>query len=258
MFASRSFFLYLKRLLVHKVADQHPRKYIATRFATLLLLVVVPAHAAVTPRFICTLIDGRSHFSVTDLSAGFPESVLNCVPVPTETAAPELSLRTDLQINQVINATKAALALSRKSRVIAQPDAMSLELAAQIDAVSARHRLDPKLVGALIYVESRYRSDAVSPKGAIGLMQVMPATAKRYGVNVASQLFDPAVNLDVGTRYLRDLHAIYGQRVDLVLAAYNAGEGAVARYGQRVPPYPETLAYVAKIGSLLNSRDTRR
>lgn len=258
MFVHCSFFSSLMHLLACKFADQRPRKRICARFAVVLLLTVVSAHAAVTPRFICNLIDGRSHFSVTDLSAGFPESVLNCVPVLTETAAPESSLHTDLQISRVINATNAAPALSRKSRVAVKADAMSLELTAQIDAFSARHRLDPKLVGALIYVESRYRSDAVSPKGAIGLMQVMPATAKRYGVNIASQLLDPAVNLDVGTRYLRDLHAIYGHRVDLVLAAYNAGEGAVARYGQRVPPYPETIAYVAKIGSLINGRETRR
>jgi soluble lytic murein transglycosylase-like protein len=89
-------------------------------------------------------------------------------------------------------------------------------------------------------------------------MQVVPATARRYGVTSTQQLFDPTINLDVGTRYLRDLHLMYGQRVDLVLAAYNAGEGAVARYGHKVPPYPETRAYVAQIGSLIGLTVPRR
>jgi hypothetical protein len=256
-----SIFFYLaKYSLSYWAGCQYPVKDMAAKLALMSLLTASQAHAAVTPRFACTLLDGSAHLSVTDLSAKFPESVLNCLPVLTETAVSEHPLHIDLRLNSMMprNTKSIKLAYSRKSGTIARPHAMSLDLAAQIDAVSARHQMDPKLIGALIYVESRYKSDAVSPKGAIGLMQVMPATAKRYGIDKASKLLDPVVNLDVGTRHLRDLQTTYGHRIDLTLAAYNAGEGAVARYGQRVPPYPETLAYVAKIDSLLKSKNVMR
>jgi soluble lytic murein transglycosylase-like protein len=116
-----------------------------------------------------------------------------------------------------------------------------------IAAACQRHGLDVELVKALIHVESRYQAAARSPKGAVGLMQIMPATAARYGVASVQRLFEPAVNIDVGTRYLRDLHDKFGHRVELVLAAYNAGEGAVARHGWQVPPFRETQAYVKNI-----------
>jgi transglycosylase-like protein with SLT domain len=106
-----------------------------------------------------------------------------------------------------------------------------------------RHSLDPDLVRAVVAVESGFRPDAVSPKGAQGLMQLMPYTARALGVKDS---FDPAANLDGGTRYLRALIARYDGDVTRALAAYNAGEGAVARHGG-VPPYPETVAYVRKV-----------
>jgi len=106
-----------------------------------------------------------------------------------------------------------------------------------------RHSLDPALVAAVVAVESGFRPDAVSPKGAQGLMQLMPATARYLGVKDS---LDPVDNLDGGTRYLRGLLTRYNGDVNRALAAYNAGEGAVARHGG-VPPYPETLAYVRKV-----------
>jgi len=117
------------------------------------------------------------------------------------------------------------------------------ELAAMVIAAARRHSLDPDLVQAVVAVESGFRPDAVSPKGAQGLMQLMPYTARALGVKDS---FDPAANLDGGTRYLRALIERYGGDVTRALAAYNAGEGAVARHGG-VPPYPETLAYVRKV-----------
>jgi soluble lytic murein transglycosylase-like protein len=105
--------------------------------------------------------------------------------------------------------------------------------------------LDPALVHALIYVESRYNPAARSPKGAVGLMQVLPETASRYGVvNPARSL---EANLRAGTRYLSDLLLMFDSRLDLALAAYNAGENAVQRYGLRIPPYAETRAYVPAV-----------
>ncbi|WP_431257373.1 lytic transglycosylase domain-containing protein [Roseateles chitinivorans] len=133
---------------------------------------------------------------------------------------------------------------------------MPPEMAEMVRTASNRHRLDPALVSALIFVESRYRADARSPKGAMGLMQLMPATAARYGVYTRADLLDPRVNVDIGVRHLRALHDRYDGRVDLILAAYNAGEGAVQRFGQRVPPFPETEDYVRRITTLAGVPET--
>lgn len=111
-------------------------------------------------------------------------------------------------------------------------------------ASASRHGLDPLLVHAIVRVESGYDARAVSPKGAAGLMQLMPATARRYDV---ADRFDPAANVEGGVRYLRDLFALFGGDRRLALAAYNAGEGAVLRHGRRIPPYPESVAYVKRV-----------
>lgn len=119
-----------------------------------------------------------------------------------------------------------------------------------IRAAAARHGLDPQLVKAVIAVESGFEPTAVSEKGAVGLMQIIPATGERYGVQadrkrtVAAKLADPALNVEIGTRYLADLRKMFVDRPELVLAAYNAGENAVIRNRNAVPPYPETVAYV--------------
>ena len=109
--------------------------------------------------------------------------------------------------------------------------------------------LDPALVHAVIYVESHYRHLAVSPKGAIGLMQVLPGTAARYGINPSQSR---KANLKAGTLYLRDLMRLFDNRIDLVLAAYNAGEGAVMKQSMRVPPYRETRLYVVAVMAKYN------
>jgi len=117
------------------------------------------------------------------------------------------------------------------------------DLRALAEAAARRHGLDPALVLAVVHVESGFRPDAVSPKGARGLMQLMPGTATRLGVEDS---FDPEQNLDGGTRHLGDLIARYGGDVKRALAAYNAGEGAVERH-RGVPPYGETRAYVRSV-----------
>lgn len=117
--------------------------------------------------------------------------------------------------------------------------------AAQIQSAARKAAIDPALVHAVIFVESRYNPAALSPKGAIGLMQVLPETAARYGVSNPG--FSPEANLQAGTRYLSDLMQLFDNRLDLVLAAYNAGENAVLRYGQRIPPYRETQLYVPAV-----------
>src|SRR5215217_5196476 len=105
--------------------------------------------------------------------------------------------------------------------------------------------IDPYLVFLVIEKESRFHTRAVSPKGAMGLMQLMPGTARRLGVR---RPFDAAENIRAGTQYMRELMERFGGKVDLVLASYNAGEGAVLKYGRNVPPYRETRDYVKTIG----------
>lgn len=106
--------------------------------------------------------------------------------------------------------------------------------------------VSPALVRSVVAVESAGNAHAVSPKGARGLMQLMPATARQYGVG-AQALHDPATNLRVGTSHLQHLLRTHHGNVALALAAYNAGAGAVARHGARIPPYRETMLYVPAV-----------
>jgi soluble lytic murein transglycosylase-like protein len=123
-----------------------------------------------------------------------------------------------------------------------------LARSAQYDGVikgaASAATIQAALVRAVIVVESGFNPRAVSKKGAIGLMQLQPATAKRYGVK---NIYDPGENVRAGAHYLSDLLARFDSNLELALAAYNAGEEAVERYGRRVPPYRETLAYVPSV-----------
>ena len=123
-----------------------------------------------------------------------------------------------------------------------------------VDSKSAQHGLPRWLVAAVIHAESLYNPQAVSRTGAVGLMQLMPATAERYGVYNRQ---NPEQNVDAGVRYLRDLLKMFDNNLDLALAAYNAGENAVKKYGNRVPPYEETQNYVRKVKALSLSYKSR-
>jgi soluble lytic murein transglycosylase-like protein len=112
------------------------------------------------------------------------------------------------------------------------------------------YSLDIALLKAVMAAESGFNPSAVSPKGAVGLMQLMPATAERYGLqgdrkkSIQQKLSEPKINIELGARYLRDLHRMFPDQQQLVLASYNAGEGAVQKYRNTIPPYPETRNYV--------------
>ncbi len=135
---------------------------------------------------------------------------------------------------------------------------------------SNTHNIDFELIQALIATESGFDADAVSPKGAVGLMQLMPATAQRYGVAsdrkvpLEKKLTDPRTNIRAGSRYLSDLIKMFPGKLELALAAYNAGEGAVQRAGNRIPNYKETQNYVKTVMQLytmlkpVNVADPRR
>lgn len=118
---------------------------------------------------------------------------------------------------------------------------------------STAHSIDFELLQALIATESGFDTHVVSPKGAVGLMQLMPPTAQRYGVSgdaktpIEKKLTDPKTNIKAGTRYLRDLINMFPGKLELALAAYNAGEGAVKRYGNKIPPFKETQNYVVTV-----------
>lgn len=120
-------------------------------------------------------------------------------------------------------------------------------LAPLVDRVARDHDIDPLLLHAIARVESRHQPGAVSHAGAYGLMQVIVPTARRFGVDEAKALHDPDTNLQVSALYLKTLQRRFGNDLKLVLAAYNAGEGAVEKHGRRMPPYRETQDYVRKV-----------
>lgn len=119
-----------------------------------------------------------------------------------------------------------------------------------IAKAAAKYQIDEKLLHAVIQTESAYNDKAISSAGAVGLMQLMPATAKRYGV---SNRKNARQNIDGGTHYIKDLYKLFNADLDLVLASYNAGEGAVKKYKNTIPPYPETRNYVRKVLKLYKS-----
>jgi len=130
----------------------------------------------------------------------------------------------------------------------AQPDAPA-NFAVTVDRIAAEHSLPPQLIHSVIRVESNYNPYAVSNKGALGIMQLIPETARRFGVKNA---FDPEENIQGGAKYLRYLLDLFHGDYSLALAAYNAGEAAVTRYGG-IPPYPETQNYVVEVGRRLEA-----
>ena len=153
----------------------------------------------------------------------------------------------------IILALTLALCLTVEHKVEASPQGQDYQLntanqkrfTVEIARAAKKHQVDPALIRAIISAESAFNPKAVSPAGAIGLMQVLPQTAAEYGV---SELFDPVTNIDVGTRHFKRLLTKY-KNISHALAAYNAGEGRVKRY-RRAVPYLETRKYVVRVLNL--------
>jgi soluble lytic murein transglycosylase-like protein len=176
------------------------------------------------------------------LSAGLCQAQIYSSSVASSHQSLVLS---NLPSEQTPDLVVAAPAVQQDAPRMALPSPPLLSTVSQlIQDIAAAHALPAELVRALIRVESGNNPRALSPKGARGLMQLMPATAARFGVKDA---FDPAQNIEGGVRYLKYLLALFDNRLDLALAAYNAGEYAVVRAGYRIPNYPETLAYVPRV-----------
>jgi len=156
--------------------------------------------------------------------------------------------------NNQINSDRAVIILKPATQIAVVPEAYTgkpLYLIADkilydrmVNKIARTYGLESALLHAVISVESRYSPKAVSKAGAIGLMQLMPETARRYGV---VDPLDPLQNLRGGARYLRYLLKKYNNDRNLALAAYNAGEASVAKYGNQIPPYPETTNYVPRV-----------
>lgn len=144
-------------------------------------------------------------------------------------------------LNANVASTKS-IVNKRKTTIAAR-----IELVRTINQVSIKYGVDPELVEALISVESGFNTNAISPKGARGLMQLMPATATRYGMKNVQELHVASKNIDIGVRHLKDLLSFHNGQVALVIAAYNAGQGAVSKHGQRIPGYRETMLYVPAV-----------
>ena len=200
----------------------------------------------------CLLANGAKFFAMDDVSELFPQAVRRC----SRARMPAVSRALEGKEPRIVQEDVEAPAVQPEAGIDEPEEVISVlapATSARREAIyklvleaSWRHELDPELVQAVIHVESAYHPQARSPKGALGLMQVMPATGARYGVLEPRRLLDPALNIEVGARYLSDLHKMFNGRTDLILAAYNAGEGAVSRYGNRIPPFPETREYVRR------------
>lgn len=150
-------------------------------------------------------------------------------------------------VGQVPQASKFQQGGSAPTKVRASIEKLITEL-------SGKHDIDASLVRAVIEVESNFVPNAKSAKGAAGLMQLMPITARRYG---ASNRNDPVQNIEAGIRYLKSLLALHDGNVALALASYNAGQYAVVRHGRRIPPYKETMLYVPAVLSRMQAASIR-
>ncbi len=200
--------------------------------------------------FSAVLVVGGAHAAVYGKVEGGRVSVVYTDTAPSEPGYQLYSRNNRFVINPGAwrNPVKRAQALSEaQSQANARVPSTyvaNTRYDTHIQAASNETNVDAALIRAVISVESGYNASARSPKGAMGLMQLMPDTARRYGVK---DIRDPAQNIQGGARYLRDLMAMFGNDLKLVLAAYNAGEEAVMKYGRRVPPFAETVAYVPRV-----------
>lgn len=155
----------------------------------------------------------------------------------------------------VEDAPPAGVAMPAQTGAALAVPAQALPFDDAVRAAASETALEPALLHAVISVESRHDAQARSPRGAQGLMQLMPATARRFKV---SDPYDPLQNIRAGARYLRELRDLYKGDMNLALAAYNAGPGAVYRSGGRIPPYAETRNYVPKVMHIYRKLSSRQ
>jgi len=176
-----------------------------------------------------------------------------CAAPKNGTATVTLVVRSDARTGRLVRSVARRVrskpeTASPQIELPAAPADSPVSLAKLVDDIAERHSVDRDLVHSMIRVESNYNPFATSNKGALGLMQLVPSTARRFGV---SDAFDPGQNVEGGVRYLKYLLDLYNGDHTLALAAYNAGEGTVERF-HGVPPFPETQSYVYRVGKALD------
>jgi soluble lytic murein transglycosylase-like protein len=195
-----------------------------------LALLAVASAGAASPAFAAECVSSR----------GMIETVRPCEASAIDYANLPRSVSVQMPGAQRRQAAQAGRVPARTTRVAAHAEI--------VGDVARRYRIDPRLLSAMIDTESAGRAGAVSNKGALGLMQVMPATARSLGIaDPRTMLANPALAIEAGAAYLKTLQARLGNDVPLVVAAYNAGPGAVLKAGRRVPAYRETQAYVGRV-----------
>ncbi|AKJ27820.1 lytic transglycosylase domain-containing protein [Caldimonas brevitalea] len=257
-----------------------PRRPLGTAAQLTLAAAALAAGGHCSAAFRCTDAWGRQYLAPSSLASEV--AGITCHPVgdgetdaatPREAASDTASLSPSAQqvlaafglpaprptagtgqlrlIEERQSGSRAALARATEPPGVTAYATMPGTLSSLIEGTARAYGHEAALLKAIIHVESAFNPRAVSPKGAIGLMQVMPATALRMGVQQPQRaLFEPEANLQAGARYLRLLMNMFPERAELAIAAYNAGEGAVLRYKREIPPYPETQAYVRKVLAL--------
>jgi soluble lytic murein transglycosylase-like protein len=193
----------------------------------------------------CFILFSVSAATAVLLSAG---AVSNAITVT-------LVVRTDARTGRLVRSVARAGLLKPESsapqiELPPAPAEIPEAFARLVDEIAERHAVDRDLVHSMISVESNYNPLAVSTKGALGLMQLVPSTARRFGV---ADAFNPAQNVEGGVRYLKYLLDHYNGDHRLALAAYNSGEGTVERFGG-IPPFAETRSYVSRVGKALNAK----
>lgn len=183
--------------------------------------------------------DHGAHFADAPLDSRYKLYAKTKAAQPVE--APKVEAKA---LEKVDGAARTAIPSRGESGEIAAPTRAARRYADMIARVAREQKVEPALLHAVVMAESAYNPRAKSPRGATGLMQLMPATGKRYG---AKDLLNPLQNLRAGARYLRALLELFDNNLGLAIAAYNAGEGAVMRSGNAIPPYPETRKYVPRV-----------
>ena len=177
------------------------------------------------------------------MAAAMLSAAMTAGPVRKATSVVRVDPRTGRLVRKVVVPSRdSSVGPSKPS----SPPQTSPQMRDLVEQTAKRYEMDPLLVHSVIQVESNYNPFALSPKGAQGLMQLIPSTARRFGV---SNPWDAQQNVEGGVRYLKYLTTLFPNDLRLTIAAYNAGEAAVWKYGNNVPPYPETMAYVDRVGS---------
>ena len=215
------------------------------KFLTVFLVAFIFSNAVFADVFKYTDKSGKSHYTDTPPNKNYKRIIRTKVVVRLRNKSKKLGNLSSFSKKIVLKTG----GLSRKkkaryARISHNAKANKKKYSAYVTNAARKYKVDARLVHAVILAESAYNPNAVSPVGAVGLMQLMPATAKRFGV---TNRRDPQQSINGGTHYLKILLKLFKSNTKLAVAAYNAGEGAVMKYNNSIPPYKETQNYVKKV-----------